>query len=65
MVQKLGRTKRVLKIGEIGAKYDIVTVKEKKIAHRGNNTRRRLKMASWNKEVEALYLKASNIRINK
>ena len=32
MVQKLGRTKKVIKVGKISGKYDILTVEEKWIA---------------------------------
>ena len=31
MVQKIGKTKRVIKFGKIGGKYDILTVEVKRI----------------------------------
>ena len=39
MVQKLGRTKKVSKVGKISEKYNILTVEEKKIPLNVNNTK--------------------------
>ena len=36
MVQKLGITKKIIKVGEISVKYDILTVEEKRIVFIGN-----------------------------
>ena len=38
MVKKLGRTKKVIKVGKISKKYDILTVEEKRIYVIGNKT---------------------------
>ena len=39
MVQKLGRTKKVIKVGEISEKCDILTVEEKETSLIGNKTK--------------------------
>ena len=44
MVQKLGRTKNMIKVGKISEKYDISTVEEKIISLIGNKMRRILEM---------------------
>ena len=46
MVQKLERGKRVLKVGEISAKNDILTIQEKLRAHIGIRTNRSIVMDS-------------------
>ena len=43
MVQKLGRTKKLIKVGKINGKYDILTVEEKWISIFGNKKR-----SHWN-----------------
>ena len=49
--QKLGKTKIFPKIGIISDKYDILTVQEKHIAHRGNNINRSLEMNPRQREI--------------
>ena len=44
MAQKLERTRKVIKIGEIGDEYEILTVEVKQIALIGNDTKRSLEM---------------------
>ena len=51
MAQKIRRTKRVLKVGEIGAKNDTLYIQEKQQNLRGNNTKRSLEMNSWQRRV--------------
>ena len=41
------RTKIVLKVGKLGAKYDILTLQEEKISHIGNKIERRLEITPW------------------
>ena len=52
MVQKWGKTKRVLNSGKICAKYDILTVNEKQRAYRGNEKRRIPEMNPWLRDLE-------------
>ena len=44
VVQKLGRTKKVIKVGKISGKYDILTVEEKWITLIWNRKKRSLEM---------------------
>ena len=47
MVQKIGLTKKVIKVGKIIGKYDILTGEEKWAAIIGNNKKTSLKMTPW------------------
>ena len=57
MAQKLGRTKKVIKIGKISDKYDIITV-GKKISLFGNETKISLEMTPKQREIQVRRLKA-------
>ena len=57
MVQKLGRTKKVIKVGEMSEKYDFLTVEGKIV----NKTKRSLEMTPGKRDLEAIWLKASKI----
>ena len=65
VVQKLGRTKKVIKVGKISDKYDILPVEEKSVALIRNNIKRRLEMKKWQRELEAIWLKAVKMQIKK
>ena len=65
VVQKVGKNRKVFKVGKIGAKYDILTVQERSISHIGNKTKRSLEMNSWKKEVDKLWLKVNKIQMKK
>ena len=43
MVQKLVRTKKVIKVGKISSTYEILTVEDKQVALIINNTKKDLK----------------------
>ena len=43
-VQKIGKNPKVIKVGKVSEKYDILTVEEKLIALIVNNTKRILEM---------------------
>ena len=61
----LGRTKKVIKVGRISAKDDILTVKERKVSHIVNNTKLSLEMTSSKREADSRQLKVANMRIKK
>ena len=63
MVQNLGRTKKVIKVGKVSGKYEILTVEENQISLIGNNTKRILEMNPKEIDVEVRRLKASKMRI--
>ena len=65
VVQKLGRTKKVIKVGKISGKYDILPVEEKSVALIRNNIKRILEMKKWQRELEAIWLKAVKMHIKK
>ena len=65
MVQKLGRTKKVIKVGTVSEKDDILTVEEIRIPLIGNGTKIILEMTPEQIELEARQLKVSNMRIKK
>ena len=65
VVQKLGRTRRVLKVGKMSTKYDILTFQEGKISHRGNKTNTILEMTTRKIEMEALQLKTAKMHTKK
>ena len=46
MVQKIGMTKKVIKVGNISCKDDICTVEDKLLALIGYNTKRNLEMTT-------------------
>ena len=57
MVQKLERTKKVIKVGKIIGKYENLTVEDKWISLIGDNTKRSLEMTPEIREIEAKLLK--------
>ena len=65
MVQKLGRTKIVLKVGEISAKDDILKVQERQISYRANRTKIIPEMNPWQIELETRWLKVVNMWMKK
>ena len=65
MIKCFLKNQKVIKIGEICNKYDILTLQEKRVALIGNKTNIILEMAPQKIELEALLLKAATIRINK
>ena len=65
MVQKLEREKRVLKVGEISDKNDILTIQEKLRAHIGIRTNRSIVMDPWQIYILARRLKAAKIYMSK
>ena len=44
MVQNIGKNQKMIKVGKISEKYDILTVEEKLIPLIGNKTKRSLEM---------------------
>ena len=62
---KIGRNKKVLKVGKISAKDDILTFQEKQAAHIGNNPKISLGITPCQIEVKAQRLKAVKIGIRK
>ena len=62
MVQKLGITKKVIKVGKISGKSDILTVEDKRIALIINKTKISLGMTPIQIQIEAGRLKAAKIR---
>ena len=65
MVQNIRNEKKILKVGKIGAKYDILTVHNKQVAQIYNKTKRIPEMTPWKREVESRRLKVAKIRIKK
>ena len=65
MVQKLGKTKKVLKVEKINAKDNILTCQEKQVSHTVNKTKRGPEITPRQREVEAQHLKASKMCIMK
>ena len=65
MVQKLGRTKRVLKVGKTSAKDEILKVQDNQQSHRGNKTNRSLEIKPRQIEVEARGLKVAKTQKRK
>ena len=63
--KKLGRTKKVIKVGKIGDKYDIFTVEEKRIVLIGNRTKRILEMTSRQRELDEIRLKTYKMRFRR
>ena len=63
MVQKIGITERVLKVGKMSAKNDILTVQYKQRAHIGNKKKRSLEITTQEIELEAHRLKVDNINM--
>ena len=63
--KNLVRTKKVIKVRKINEKHDILTVEEKRIPFIGNKTKRSLETNPKKRELEAIRLKASKIRIKK
>ena len=61
----MGRTERVLKVGKISAKDDILTVQEKQRSRIGNRTKRSLEMTARKIEPEERRLKAAKMRTKK
>ena len=59
------KTKKVIKIGGICNKYDIITIQETRVALVGTKTKIILEMVPQKIELEARLLKAATIRINK
>ena len=57
--------KKILKVGKIGAKDEILTVQEKKIGNIGNDKRRSLEMTPWKREVEVWWLRVDKMKIKK
>ena len=60
---KIGRNKKVLKVGKTGVKYDILIVQEKQLARIVNNKKITLEMNTWKREVEARWLKEFSMRM--
>ena len=44
VIQKLGRTKKSIKVGEISGEYDILTVRDKLVTLIGNKARKRIEI---------------------
>ena len=65
MVQNFGNIQKVVKVGKISFKYDILTVEEKLISLIGNKTKRSLETNPWQIELDSRRLKESKIHINK
>ena len=61
----MGKTKIVLKVGNISAKNNILTVQKKQRASIGNKTKRNLEMSPQKIEIEAQKLKASGMQTKK
>ena len=47
MVQKLGRSKKVIKVGKISGKYYILIVEEKRVTFIGKKAERSLEITPW------------------
>ena len=62
---KIRENKWLLNVGWISAKNDILTVKERKILHIGNNSKRCLEIIPQKKELESPRIKAAKTRMNK
>ena len=65
MVQKLGRTKKAIKVGKISGKDNISRVEEKRVSFIGNNTKRSLEMTLRKIGLDVSHLKAYKMRIKK
>ena len=65
MVQKLVRTRKVVKVGKISGKYDILIVEEKRVSLIVNKTKIILEMTTWERDIYARRLKSSKMRIKK
>ena len=63
--KKIGKTKKIIKVGEISEKDDILTVGKKWISLIGNKTKRSLEMTPWKIELEPRLLKVSKMWIQK
>ena len=64
-VKKIGRTKKLIKVGEISGEYDILTVKEKLAWLIGNKTNLHPEMNPLQRELKTRQLKTPKIRIKK
>ena len=64
-LQKLDRTKIVLKVGKISAKDNILTVQDESTSRIGNKTKRSLETNQWQREIEARRFKVSKMRPKK
>ena len=58
MIQKLGRTKKVIKVGKIRENYDVLTAEEKRIYLIGDKTKISLVMMTSKRELDTRRLKA-------
>ena len=56
MVKKFGRTKKVIKVGKISEKDEMLTVEEKRISLIGNKTKRILEMTPEQRELATIQL---------
>ena len=61
----MGRTKKVIKVGKISCKDDILIFEKKRVVLIGNKTKRSLEMTTQKIELEKRWLKATNIPIEK
>ena len=60
--KKVGNIQKMINVGKISDKDDILTVEEK-ITLIGNKTKRSLWMAQWQRELEARWLEVAKMRI--
>ena len=63
--KKLGGTRKVIKVGKISEKDDILTVEGKQAVLIGSKTQRRIEMNPRQRDLEARHLKASKMWIMK
>ena len=65
ILQKLGRTKKVIRVGKISEKCDILTVEGERIALVTNKMKRSLEITPSQILLEARWLKVSKMWIKK
>ena len=65
MVQNLGRNKKLIKVGRISEKYDILRFEGKCMALIGNKTKVSLEITPAQRELEARRLNTSKMWIKK
>ena len=61
----MGRTEKVINVGKISDKDEILKVEDKQLYLIGNKTKGSLEMNPWKRELETRRSKAANMRIEK
>ena len=65
LVQKLERTKKIIRFGKISGKGDILTVQDQERAHKGNKTNIIIEMNPWQINTDERILKAATMQMKK